>query len=136
MALPGYVTPQHAGNMSVLGLAEAVPELPANIRAWTTTRQSGSFGLGSEEAVGEVMARWAALQEELAQLGISRLANAHQVLQIVGKPFVSIARLVTPKFVLDRHLPLVAFFLLLFLWVAMTILKIRTCLRVGVELCQ
>lgn len=60
----------------------------------------------------------------------------YQVLQIVGKPFVSIARLVTPKFVLDRHLPLVAFFLLLFLWVAMTILKIRTCLRVGVELCQ
>lgn len=60
----------------------------------------------------------------------------YQVLQIVGKPFVTIARLVTPKFVLDRHVPLVAFFLLLFLWVAMTILKIKTCLRVGVELCQ
>ena len=26
----------------------------------------------------------------------------YQVLQIVGKPFVTIARLVTPKFVLDR----------------------------------
>jgi hypothetical protein len=60
----------------------------------------------------------------------------YQVLQIIGKPFVSVARLVTPKFVLDRHVPLVAFFLLVFLWVSMTILKIQTCMRVGVELCK
>lgn len=60
----------------------------------------------------------------------------YQVLQILGKPFVSVARLITPRFVLDRHIPLVAFLLLVFLWIAMTILKIQTCLRVGVELCK
>ncbi|GAB1341438.1 polyphenol oxidase family protein [Gemmatimonas sp.] len=79
MSIPGIVSVEGGGNTSVLGLSEAVPDLPANVRAWTTTRHSGSFGLGSGEAVGEVMARWAALQEELAQLGVSRLANAHQV---------------------------------------------------------
>jgi YfiH family protein len=68
-----------AVNNAVLPLAESVPNLPPNIRAWTTTRRNGSFGLGSDEAVGEVTARWAALQEELAQLGVTRLASAHQV---------------------------------------------------------
>ena len=29
----------------------------------------------------------------------------YQVLQQMGKPFVQVARLVTPKFVLERHLP-------------------------------
>jgi len=58
------------------------------------------------------------------------------LLQIVGRPFVALARLVSPRFVVERHLPLVAFFLLLFLWLAVTILKIQTCLRVGVEMCK
>jgi hypothetical protein len=30
----------------------------------------------------------------------------------------------------------VAFFMLLFVWLAVTILKIKTCLQVGVELCK
>ena len=60
----------------------------------------------------------------------------YQLLQIVGRPFVALARLVSPRFVVERHLPLVAFFLLLFLWLAVTILKIQTCLRVGVEMCK
>jgi len=60
----------------------------------------------------------------------------YQVLQIVGRPFVSVARLITPKFVVERHLPLVAFFLLAFVWLGVTILKIQTCLRIGVELCK
>lgn len=60
----------------------------------------------------------------------------YQVLQILGKPFVSVARLITPRFVLDRHMPLVAFLLLAFVWIGMTILKIQACLRVGVELCK
>lgn len=63
----------------VLSQAEEVAGLPANMRGWTTTRANGSFGLGSTEPVGEVMARWGALQEELADLGVSRLATAHQV---------------------------------------------------------
>ena len=60
----------------------------------------------------------------------------YQILQIMGKPFVAAARLVSPRFVLDRHLPLVAFLMLVFVWLGATILKIQTCLQVGIELCK
>jgi len=49
------------------------------VRAFTTTRQRGSFALHGTEPVGEVMARWTALVEELAPSGVVRLATAHQV---------------------------------------------------------
>ena len=60
----------------------------------------------------------------------------YQILQILGRPCVAVARLVSPKLVVDRHLPLVAFFLLLFVWLGVTILKIQTCMQIGVELCK
>ncbi len=60
----------------------------------------------------------------------------YQILQIVGKPFVVAARVITPKQIIDRHVPLVAFLLLLFVWIAATLQKIRTCLEIGVELCK
>ncbi|MBA3595167.1 MAG: hypothetical protein H0W47_15465 [Polaromonas sp.] len=60
----------------------------------------------------------------------------YQILQIVGKPFVVAARVITPKQVIDRHVPLVAFLLLLFIWIAATLMKIRICLEIGVELCK
>ncbi|KRI01050.1 hypothetical protein [Curvibacter sp. PAE-UM] len=60
----------------------------------------------------------------------------YQILQIMTRPFVSVARLLTPKLVLDRHVPLVAFLLLIFIWLGATIYKIQTCLQIGVELCK
>lgn len=60
----------------------------------------------------------------------------YQILEIVGKPFVSVVRVITPKQIIDRHVPLVAFLLLLFIWVTATLIKIRTCLEIGVELCK
>lgn len=60
----------------------------------------------------------------------------YQILAIVGRPFVLTARFLTPKFVLDRHVPLVAFFLLFFVWLGATIYKIQTCVQIGVELCK
>jgi len=60
----------------------------------------------------------------------------YQILQIVGKPFVVAARFITPKQVIDRHVPLVAFLLLLFVWIASTLMRIRICLEIGVELCK
>ena len=84
-----------------------------------------------------------ALMALLGQWLLGLLAGAkrdknifYQILQMVGRPFVSVARLVTPKFVVERHLPLVAFFLLLFVLFGVTILKIQTCLQMGVELCK
>lgn len=40
-------------------------------------------------------------------------------------PVMKITRWVTPRIVLDRHLGLVAFFLLMVLWVVLTVMKIR-----------
>lgn len=62
-----------------LHLAEPVDGLPPGIRGWATTKANGSFGLGNGEPVGAVMGRWGALMADLGDLGIERLATAHQV---------------------------------------------------------
>ena len=62
-----------------LGSAEPVSGMPDGVLAWTTTRGDGSYGLGSQEPVSDVMERWARLQDGLATLRIDRLATAHQV---------------------------------------------------------
>jgi YfiH family protein len=65
--------------MSVVGESEAVPDLAAfGIRAFTTTRMIGSFGLRTDEPVGEVMGRWSRLRHELRSGG-PRFATASQV---------------------------------------------------------
>jgi YfiH family protein len=64
--------------MSIIAESEAVPELAAfGIRAFTTTRTSGSFGLMTDEPVRAVTARWAQLRRELRGDG-PRLATATQ----------------------------------------------------------
>lgn len=60
----------------------------------------------------------------------------YQLLQQVGKPFVVLARWITPRFVLERHHPLVAFLVLGFVWMVVTFAKINHCLKIGVALCQ
>lgn len=60
----------------------------------------------------------------------------YQVLEQVGRPFVRMARLLAPRVVLDRHLPLVAFLLLCFIWLGATLAKVVHCLDVGVQLCR
>ena len=84
-----------------------------------------------------------ALMALLGQWVLGLLAGAkkqqnlfYQILEIVGRPFVSFARLITPKLVLDRHVPVVAFLLLLFTWLLATIYRVQTCLQIGVELCK
>lgn len=84
-----------------------------------------------------------ALMALLGQWVLGLLAGArkeqnlfYQVLQIVGRPFVMAARLLTPRMVLDRHVPLVAFFLLIFIWLGATIYRIQACMQIGVELCK
>lgn len=46
---------------------EDVAELAGSgVQAFTTTRDAGTFGLSGSEPVGEVLSRWAALQESLS----------------------------------------------------------------------
>lgn len=60
----------------------------------------------------------------------------YQVFQIVTKPIVTGVRRVTPRVVIDRHVPLVAFLILMFVWLVATITKIDICVKIGVHLCQ
>lgn len=66
---------------SVIERSEVVPGFEAlGIRAFTTTRAVGSFGLLGTEPVGVVFGRWNELREELrAGAPSGRLANAGQV---------------------------------------------------------
>ena len=58
---------------------EVVTDFEAwGIRAFTTTREAGSFGLAGSEPVSEVMGRWTAVQKELASAA-ARLASIRQV---------------------------------------------------------
>jgi hypothetical protein len=59
----------------------------------------------------------------------------YQMLQIMTRPFITGARFITPKVVLDRHVPIVAFLLLFFIWLVATITKISICVQIGVEKC-
>lgn len=69
--------------------------------------------------------------------GAQREGNLfYQVFQIVTRPIVTGVRLLTPRVVIDRHVPLVAFLLLSFLWIVVTITKIDLCVRIGVHLCK
>lgn len=64
---------------NIVASSEAVPGLAAfGMRAFTTTRQVGSFGMATDEPVRIVMGRWSALRDELRSGG-SRLATAAQV---------------------------------------------------------
>lgn len=67
------------GVSTPLELSVPVDGLPAGIRAWTTGRSAGSFGLGSDEAVGVALDRWTSLLDALGAVGVTRLATATQV---------------------------------------------------------
>ncbi|MGK6305921.1 hypothetical protein [Variovorax sp. DT-64] len=60
----------------------------------------------------------------------------YRLLQILTNPVVKAVRLITPRFVLDRHIPLAAFLALLSVWLVSTIVKINLCLQIGVQACR
>lgn len=59
----------------------------------------------------------------------------YQILQVLTRPFITAARFITPKVVIDRHVPVVAFLLLMFVWIVATITKISLCVQ-NMELCK
>ena len=60
----------------------------------------------------------------------------YQLLQIMTRPFLAGTRLITPRVVIDRHVPIVCCLLLSFIWLCATITKISICVQIGVELCK
>jgi len=58
--------------------------------------------------------------------GAKRDKNAfYGIFKTITSPVMRVTRWITPRIVLDRHLGLVAFFLLVILWLGLTITKIR-----------
>lgn len=59
----------------------------------------------------------------------------YRLLQVLTQPFQRLTRLISPRVVLDRHIPLAAFLLVLSLWLLATVAKINLCLQLGVAQC-
>jgi hypothetical protein len=69
-------------------------------------------------------------------IGSKRDSNFfYQVLQVLTKPFVKAVRFVTPRFVLDRHIPFATVLLLLSVWLFAIVAKINICMQRGVNVC-
>jgi len=51
----------------------------------------------------------------------------YQLFRIITRPVYGLVRLLTPKFVVDRHVPWVALMLLFWLWLFLTFAKIQIC---------
>jgi len=59
-----------------------------------------------------------------------------QLLDVASKPALWLTRKVSPKLILDQHIPLAASSWLLIAWVLMVQLKIDICLEMGIASCQ
>jgi hypothetical protein len=69
--------------------------------------------------------------------GAKRSTNVFwQLLDVASKPALWITRLVSPKLILDRHIPLAAASWLLIGWVLVVKVKIDLCLQLGPAACQ
>ena len=60
----------------------------------------------------------------------------YRLLQVLTNPFIKGMRYIAPRVVIDRHIPLAAFVLLVMVWVLVTLVKISLCIEVGVEQCR
>jgi hypothetical protein len=69
--------------------------------------------------------------------GAGRDSNLfYGILDVLARPFLKVTRLLTPPVVLDRHLPLAAFLLLVLIWLLATGYKISLCLDLGMHACR
>lgn len=51
----------------------------------------------------------------------------YRILRAVTQPVVRAVRLVTPRVILDAHVPALTFFLLFWLWIALALLRRHLC---------
>ena len=69
--------------------------------------------------------------------GAKRESNTfYRLLAVVTGPFMRGARWLAPRFVLDSHVPLVAFLVMSFVWIFATLAKVQICLEIGVQACR
>lgn len=64
--------------------------------------------------------------------GAKRAENLiYKLFQTLTSPVTRVTRFITPRVVLDQHIGMVAFFLVLLLWVALLVFKAKTCVDLG-----
>lgn len=63
-----------------------------------------------------------------ALAGQKRESNLfYQIFKIITRPVYRLVRAITPRVVVDRHIPWVALIILFWLWVVLTFMKISIC---------
>ncbi len=60
----------------------------------------------------------------------------YRTLQVVTSPFTKLVRRVSPKFVIDRHVPWATFALLAVAWVWVTFTIANTCIGAGISIAE
>ena len=69
--------------------------------------------------------------------GAKRQTNVFwQLLDVASKPVLWLTRRVSPKLILDQHIPLAAASWLIVAWVLVVKVKIDLCLQLGAAACQ
>ena len=69
--------------------------------------------------------------------GTKRDTNVfYQLLDVASKPALWLTRKISPKLILDQHIPLATSSWLLIAWVLVLQLKIDLCLELGIATCQ
>jgi hypothetical protein len=69
--------------------------------------------------------------------GTKRDTNVfYQLLDVASKPALWITRKISPRLILDQHIPLATCSWLLIVWVMVLQLKIELCLELGIATCQ
>lgn len=76
----------------------------------------------------------------LGQGALALLAGKHRdnnpfykILQIITRPVVRGVRTITPRLVIDAHIPYLTFFLLFWLWIALAVAKRALCAAHGLQ---
>lgn len=57
----------------------------------------------------------------------------YRILMTITRPVIRLTRSITPRFVIDAHIPFVAFFLLFWLWIGLAVLKRYVCMINGLQ---
>lgn len=57
----------------------------------------------------------------------------YRVLKTITRPVIDATRAITPRFVIDAHIPYLAFFLLFWLWIALALAKRYVCVTSGLQ---
>ncbi len=94
---------------------------------------SSVFVLGVLRALVEVAGLFLLAQGVLYLLaGAGRERNVvYQGFRIVTRPVIRMVRIILPRRIVDRHVPVVAFFLLFWAWIALAYVRRLICLANG-----